>query len=316
MKSSVKIRLASLDDVKDIVDIYCSNVDHWVKHINGKEVEVRYDDLSVVERWAHGGPWMSIETCAIHLNYLLLWNQYPIIAIVDNRAVGELELYIGYEENILGYHGFIDVLEVHKDYQGRGIGRRLVEEAIRLAIDSNCDTIAVWPDPKVVEFYRKIGIDRIAYYVKYVRLYLHSVESIGIESIDIKEFPTDFDTIRYWLFISPRIETSFVSWIKNQWDYAIEKNAIKYFSATIPSLGIALAIESLWLNHDEGSLYLWIRELDILPQVLDAILSIAKSLGFKNLRLLVSREIYDRYVSHRYKHEVIGEYIVLFKKLK
>ena len=67
----IHVRLASLDDVPDIVKVYCSSVSKWVRRIGEKEIEVRYEDLTVDERWSHGGPWMSVETCAIHINYLL-----------------------------------------------------------------------------------------------------------------------------------------------------------------------------------------------------------------------------------------------------
>lgn len=60
-------------------------------------MEASYEELSVEERWSHGGPWMSIETCSIHLNYLLTNNQYPLVAEINGRIVGELELYIGEE---------------------------------------------------------------------------------------------------------------------------------------------------------------------------------------------------------------------------
>ena len=92
------VRTASLDDVRGIVDIYCSDIDKWIKRVNGREVEARYEELSIEERWSHGGPWMSIETCAIHLNYLLVSNQYPLVTILDNKVISELELYIGEEK--------------------------------------------------------------------------------------------------------------------------------------------------------------------------------------------------------------------------
>ena len=48
MNNRVDIMLATLDDVRGIVDIYCSSVERWIRYVNGKEVEVDYEDLIVV----------------------------------------------------------------------------------------------------------------------------------------------------------------------------------------------------------------------------------------------------------------------------
>jgi len=44
------VRKASLDDVKGIVEVYCSSVKEWFKYVNGKKVRARYEDLSVSEK--------------------------------------------------------------------------------------------------------------------------------------------------------------------------------------------------------------------------------------------------------------------------
>ena len=75
----IAVRMASIDGVKGMVDAHCSDVVRWVKRIDGKEVEAKCEDLTIEKRFAHGGPWMSVETCAIHLNYLIVHGQYPCL---------------------------------------------------------------------------------------------------------------------------------------------------------------------------------------------------------------------------------------------
>ena len=48
----IHVRLASLDDVLNIVKVYCSSISKWVRRIGEKEREVRYEDLTVDERWS------------------------------------------------------------------------------------------------------------------------------------------------------------------------------------------------------------------------------------------------------------------------
>jgi len=47
----VDIRLASLDDVRDIVEVHCSDVDKWYKWVNGRKIEDRYENLSVKDKF-------------------------------------------------------------------------------------------------------------------------------------------------------------------------------------------------------------------------------------------------------------------------
>jgi len=67
----LRVRLASLNDVREIVEVHCSDVEKWFRWTNGRRVEAEYEDLRIEERFMNGGPWMSVETCAIHLNNVL-----------------------------------------------------------------------------------------------------------------------------------------------------------------------------------------------------------------------------------------------------
>ncbi len=314
MPEKILVRKASLEDVKGIVEVYCSGVEKWFKQVKGQKVETRYEDLSIAERWSHGGPWMSIETCAIHLNYVLSSGQYPLVAIMDDKIVGELELYIGYEKGLLGRHGFIDVLEVHHNYRRRGVGRALVEKAVEIARERGCETIAVWPDPGAVGFYEKVGVNEIAYRVKYVKLDLANVKPINPSELDNSGFPEDYSVIREWFFVTPRIETSYVAWLKSRWDYAVELERLKSFESTIDG-EIALIIEGIWGEEEEASLHLWVKSKDLIDQALPYSIGIAKYLGFKWLRLLVSTDVYGEHVK-KYDHEVLADYVLLYRRLK
>lgn len=61
------IRIAKLEDTNGVVEVHCSDVEEWYHYENGQRREPdSYDNLTLKERYLHGGPWMSIETCAIH----------------------------------------------------------------------------------------------------------------------------------------------------------------------------------------------------------------------------------------------------------
>jgi len=310
------VRKASLDDIKDIVEVYCSSVDKWFKYIDGRRVQAKYEDLSVSEKFDHGGPWMSIETCSIHINYLLTSGQYPLVAVLNDKVVGELELYVGHEKGVLGKCGFIDVLEVHSDFRRRGIGRRLVYEAMEVSKSLGCDTIAVWPNPEAIDFYKKCGFSNVAYRVVYVETSIPSnIGTVDPNNLNLKEFPDDYNLISDWIFISPRIESPFTAWIKSKWDYAIEEEIMKSFEFLVPSLDAAVIIESLWRDKSRAKVSLWLRSVDYLEGVIELVMGVANHMGFKYIRLLVAKEIYHKYLM-KHKCKVINEYLVLYRKLR
>ena len=69
---NLEVRQAGLDDTGAISALFCARIPVWQRrNAQGQVENVAYDALTIYERWLHGGPWMSIETCAILLNHLL-----------------------------------------------------------------------------------------------------------------------------------------------------------------------------------------------------------------------------------------------------
>ncbi len=141
----LRVRKATLDDVRGIVDVHTAGED-----LSG---------LSVGERYLRGGPWMSVETLAIHLNNLLLDDQLVTVAELDGKIIGEVEVLFS-EEPIGGELrriAHVDVIEVHPDYRGRGIGRALIEFVEEIARERNVQFLTVQPDEDAMGFYGKLG---------------------------------------------------------------------------------------------------------------------------------------------------------------
>ncbi len=91
---SFDVRQASLDDTDAISRLFRARIPVWQRIDAGGRVEdVPYDALTIYERWTHGGPWMSVETCAILLNHLLMGAGIPLVAVAAGEVVGYLEAY-------------------------------------------------------------------------------------------------------------------------------------------------------------------------------------------------------------------------------
>ncbi|MHA1616817.1 MAG: GNAT family N-acetyltransferase [Candidatus Njordarchaeales archaeon] len=310
---TISTRLATLDDAKGITEVHCSSITDWIKIVNGKKIKASYDELTIEERWSHGGPWMSVETCAIRLNYLLIHGQYPLVAEINGKIVGELEMYIGDEADFLGKNAYIDVIEVHKMFRRRGIGKALIEKAIAIAKENYCDTIAVWPTREAIGFYKKCGIGDIAYDITILEIDLDQFREENVPSLD--PFPCRYEVVKDLILVTPRIFPSFPAWLKQWMIFDTEKRRLISIKASIDEGTAVFSIGSLWSDKECGNLYLWVKNLQDLPEILRTVASIAKKADFKRLRLYVDKTILDEYFS-QYSFRVIGDEVLLFRKLK
>ncbi len=106
---AIRVRQAVLDDVIAINRLYLERISVWQRLTKEGLVEnVPYEQLSLYERWLHGGAWMSIETGSIYLNHLLLGAGIPYVAVLPenghDRVVGYAEAYINNEPEPFGMH--------------------------------------------------------------------------------------------------------------------------------------------------------------------------------------------------------------------
>jgi len=309
----VDIRLASLNDVKGITEVHCSDVKVWRKRINDKWCPASYEELSIEERFMHGGPWMSVETCAIYLNYLLIAKQYPLVAVLDDKIVGELELFIGEERGVLGKTAFIDILVVHNDYRRRGIGRRLVQRAEEMAVENNCDTLSVWPEENAIPFYNKCGITVKAYEPVEIAIKLDNLSPEGSRQVDITIDEVKYSELEKMFFISPRIYSSKAAWLKSKWTIAIKE----WYGKTIR--GWIYGAKAYFVLREKAErsavLFMWIKSIKDLGEVLKNILYIAKRENLSEVTMIIDQKLakkLEQKILLNYKNK----YTVLYKNLK
>ncbi len=112
---------------------------------------------SLLERWRQGGPWMAVESCAVHLNHLLRTpGRYVFVAERAGRVVGEVEAYLSREADTFGgLH--LALLYVHRAHQRQGIGSALMGRLVALAGELGLPQITTQPEPKAGAFYRRHG---------------------------------------------------------------------------------------------------------------------------------------------------------------
>jgi len=104
----MRVRPATLQDTTAISRLFCARIGRWQRlDAQGRGQDVAYDDLSLYERWSHGGPWLSIETAAIWLNHLLGGAALPFVLEDEGGIMGYAEVYANDESEPLRLHGHI-----------------------------------------------------------------------------------------------------------------------------------------------------------------------------------------------------------------
>lgn len=153
------IRPATLADAAGISAVHCSTVNEWRDPCTRQPADEATLDL--FGRWYNGGDWMSVETCAIHLNGLLLGGHLPLVAESGAAAgsviVGEAEYYVNREPAPFGPHLHLSVLYIHHDWQGQGIGRALITAGEEHARALGSHALTTQPEPEMTSFYRRVG---------------------------------------------------------------------------------------------------------------------------------------------------------------
>ena len=157
----ITVRYATLADTAAISAIHCSDIVEWYRSyidetgLRQKEVAT-WEECSLMDRYAMGGPWMSPEMCAVYLNSLLLNDQIPLVAEVDGQVVGELELYVA-KDDLYGINANLSVFYVHRDWRSRGIGTVLLQDAIELVKEIGCETLTTY-NPEIPHYYNRLGL--------------------------------------------------------------------------------------------------------------------------------------------------------------
>ncbi|WP_148882520.1 GNAT family N-acetyltransferase [Thermococcus aciditolerans] len=272
------IRLATLDDVAGIVKL----------HTAGEEPAG-----NLYRRYSMGGPWMSAETLAIHINNLLLDNQLVAVAELNGEIVGEIEVLLS-EEPIKGKLmpiAHIDVIEVHPDYRGRGIGRALIEFVEEIAGERGARLLTVQPDDAARGFYGRLGFSVALFSGTIVR-----VPTGGAGRTEITEF--GWEDVKNLELVAGRFQSSYSMF------FSAFKDNIAGIHHTVESGRSGASYYALRNLPGRGglALLLWGRLEDVRP-----VLERAKVLGCERVLTVLPNGVESFGVQKVREVEIIGK---------
>ena len=101
----MRVRQATLDDTRQIVDLFIVRISLWQRLDKRGQVEdLPYDALTIYERWLHGGAWMTLETGAIWLSHLVSGNGYAYVVENEGKILAYAEAFLNRELTPMNSH--------------------------------------------------------------------------------------------------------------------------------------------------------------------------------------------------------------------
>lgn len=304
----IRIRKASIMDYSDIWQVHASDIDQWVDSQGQVDLAI-FKQTSIAERWLKGGPWMSPETCAIHLNALLLAGQTPLVAARGARILGEIELFLGEEATFGGLCLNISVLYAHRSARGQGVGSALLNETIRRAKVFGCRAVSVYsPSPDAERLYRRVGLQEEheqSLLILSTSQFNQAAESC-LTPVDWPNTYQPLSSLNLWV---GSYQSGIQCWQQLLWAlepglYALPLKPITkqmVLQADTPTSGPAFLVLRPLGNGEHAQLYIWSESPD--PALIGAALAWARQLGIRQLQLMCGLDIAAS-LRHRFGGEI------------
>lgn len=130
--SAITIRRATISDAKTSVQLFLDTITHInTKDYSIEEISVWSSFAQDINRWED-----RIQT------------QHFFIATIDNKTTGF---------SSITDHGYLDLMYVHKDYQGMGIGSRLLKQIEATAANLKAHDIYALVSKTAFPFFKSKG---------------------------------------------------------------------------------------------------------------------------------------------------------------
>lgn len=152
------IRQAILDDTSGITTLFTAQIDRWQRmDEQGQVHDLPYSELTIYERWSHGGAWMSIETGSLWLSHLV--GGIGLAFVYENDGIqGYAEAYIGQEGEPYGYHLHVGNIIAREDNIHEALMEHLIMQAGGIGRITASSTVY---DEKKLKFYRGFGLSEL-----------------------------------------------------------------------------------------------------------------------------------------------------------
>lgn len=288
--SDTFVRQATLADTYAITDIHCSNVPEGVftrRNFDGTRTPVPYEELSLYERYMNGGPWMSVETCAVWLAHMLRYgDEMPLVAEADGMVLAEAEVTIGNEPAPYGRHLNIVTFNVHAESHGQGLGTALLDYIKHMARVMKVHQVLV-ARPQSLSFWKKHDFKPLV--ARREALVPTREGRVFYKAVQLGNF--DHQQIDGWAMPAGRFQSARHEWINiwpGFWNCVPElaEPEIARFDVSLAGQHGILILQQDRFNPERANTYLW-TERPLTQHMISAVRDRAARDGYQELSLFV-----------------------------
>lgn len=287
----MQVRQALLGDAPAITDIHCSRVVDWQRLMpDGTRTSVDYAALSLYERWQHGGPWLSVETCSVWLGHLLQGTEgFPLVVESDGQVVGQAEVFLATEAEY-GKHLNISTLSVHQQALDTGVENALLDYIHQMAEVLHCTQVTV-AYPHDTAFYEEYSYQQHTGRVM-VKIPVHE----GRVFYKAKDLPsTDPHQIENWYMALGRFQNAREEWERMHWKIwngVPELVQSKWHSISVDLTGqpCILHLHQHDDNPEVATARVWTK-FEFSTHVLSAVRDRAYRLGYRAIVTVVDEDL-------------------------
>jgi acetyltransferase (GNAT) family protein len=283
------IRQPTLDNTQAISALFQAKFERWQRIDENSQVEdLPYEQLSIYERWLHGGAWMSIETGAIWLSHLL-GGAGQCFVLEDNEILGYAEAYLGNEPEPYNYHLHVEHIVAVSDSARHKLMQHLLEQAGGIGHITVATTAY---DNEGMNFYQRYGLAEIMR-VRQVNLSAQS-GNVGFYKVT-KHKNSDASQIEEWVMPIGRLQSARLHWEQlwsNLWHAIPEISARKTHRLRFNAAGqdAFVCIQQQLHNPRAADIYCWTPKA-LSGQLVAAIRDWSYKAGYRSLSLVVNEKI-------------------------
>lgn len=283
------IRQALLDDTAAISALFRNRIERWQRmDSQGRVEDLSYTDLSLYERWLHGGAWMSIETGALWLSHLLKGGGFPFVSYQGNELVAYAEVYQGNEPEPFGKHWHIGQLaSVNAEARDETM-QWLLEQAAKIKrLTASCLSY----DEESANFYKRYGL-RVINQVQRVNLRAISGSTGFYKASERLDIPRE--KIDTWHMPLGRTENARQHWEHlwvDLWQALpqIAERRTQRLVFNVAGLESLVCVQQALYNSRSAEVYCWTPKA-LTNQLLSAIREWGYSVGYRTLSMVADEK--------------------------
>ncbi len=145
MARDVRVRPAEASDCRHFINIHCPEFKALPRH----------------ERVRRCGWWGDEDACSFLIRLYRGLGGEVYVAELYGEVVGDIEL-LPHKDCALGPRAYVNVLWVKADARRKGVGRALIEEAVRWAREAGFERLDTMPEESSEGFYERLGFRVVA----------------------------------------------------------------------------------------------------------------------------------------------------------